>query len=353
MTCRWGLKVSFHPSRQLELTDRECEHLAHVETRHQQSSSARFVDSTKHIYRYFRDSEVTDDDLLLSLEAVNSGSDSAECCTTTDTLSAYTLTDARTLPDHPRPFTRTGITLLQDLQTGRREHDHAVDVESRRCESATGPEGDNAPLPDARDATSDLSENDMNSSHVESDAQGILPVDTFAAPTLDGSLNNADGTYYDLPFSLGLALSDGVEHVTAINPWTEPEYPLNEGETVDLLQSFITYSATWCETTDTDKNFSVVFVHDIVAHKICMAAALALACRHRSVFDQSYNETALKLYQYTVQLLIRQDPDHTDPFVLTACILLCVYEMISADVADWRRHLKVIQSKYQLVMLSL
>jgi hypothetical protein len=338
------MKASFHPSRQLELTDREREHLARVETRRQQSSAARFVDSTEHIYRYFRDSYVTDDDLLLSLDAVNSGSDA-------------NLEDAA--PEAPSVFTTLAFTCAQPLLEDSRPHpntDHAllanIETDYDAHSDPPGPGADNTLLSDARNGTADdLSRTALGGSHADFDAHGTFPDDSNAAPTLDEDFNITDEAYYDLPFSLGLALSHGPEQVEAISPWTEPEYPLNEAETLDVLQSFITNSATWCETTDSHKNFSAALIHDIAAHKLCMAAALALTCRHRSVFDASYNETALKLYQYTIQLLIRQNPNHTDPFVLTACILLCVYEMISADVADWRRHLKVSQLRHHSVLL--
>lgn len=223
-------------------------------------------------------------------------------------------------------------------------HAHVDRAEVGFHSGTPGPEAESALLPDARDAATDLSEIDLRHSHTELDAHDAYAVYIGAAQTLDAGLDTTNEAYYDLPFSLGLALSHGPEQVAAISSWTEPEYPLDEAETLDVLQSFITNSATWCETTDSHKNFSAAFIHDIAAHKVCMAAALALTCRHRSVFDNSYDETALQLYQYTIQLLIRQDPNHTDPFVLTACILLCVYEMISADVADWRRHLKVSHS---------
>ena len=294
---------------------------------------------------------MTDDALLLSLEAGSSGSDATAAAKRRGapaSLSAHTLARVQTLPENSTRRPDTEDPLPMNLETAGgydiHHHDHVDGAEVGFHSGTPGPEAESALLPDARDAATDLSETDLRHSHTEFDAHDTYTVDIGAAQTLDASLDATDGAYYDLPFSLGLALSHGPEQVAAISPWTEPKYPLDEAETLDVLQSFITNSATWCETTDSNKNFSAAFIHDIAAHKVCMAAALALTCRHRSVFDRSYNETALQQYQYTIQLLIRQDPDHTDPFVLTACILLCVYEMISADVADWRRHLKVSHS---------
>lgn len=137
------------------------------------------------------------------------------------------------------------------------------------------------------------------------------------------------------PFSLGLALSRN----TSSAP--ELDFPIDEFQTLTLLRSFLTESATWCETTDTSKQLSVVCAHDMLDHKIFKASALALACKQLSVTGYPVEDVALQLYQYTIQLLIQQNPDHTDAFILAACTLLCVYEMMASEVVDWRRHLKV------------
>jgi hypothetical protein len=137
------------------------------------------------------------------------------------------------------------------------------------------------------------------------------------------------------PFSLGLGLS------RKATPAPELDFPIDESQTLTLLRSFLTESATWCETTDTSKQFSVVCAHDMLDHKIFKASALALACRQLSITGYSVEDVALQLYQYTIQLLIQQSPDHADAFILAACTLLCVYEMMASEVLDWRRHLKV------------
>ena len=137
------------------------------------------------------------------------------------------------------------------------------------------------------------------------------------------------------PFSLGLALS------RKSSPFREPEFPIDESKTLMLVRSFLSEGATWCETTDTGKQFSVVCAHDMLEHKIFKASALALACRQLSVTGFPVEDVALQLYQYTIRLLIQQNPDQADAFILAACVLLCVYEMIASEVVDWRRHLKV------------
>lgn len=336
------MKASFHPSRQLELTESERERLARVEARRQQNSSAKFVNSTEHIYRYFRDSNVTNADLLSSLEVMDGENDAVERLTAPDTLSVSAYVDAAPVSEAISTFQAVTLPHPQAYCLGHDQDDHAAVAELEPGRRSPVVEAEHAAQINAQDGVHDLSEVHVTASPSETDAQHVFSAITpLVVPTIDDDFDTTDGSYYDFPFSLGLGLSYDSEQVAAASPWTELEFPLSSDETLGMLQSFITYTATWCETTDTRKNISVVFAHDIVAHRICTAAALALTYRQRSVFYNSCKETALKLYQYTIQLLISQDPDHADPLVLTACILLCVYEMISADVADWRRHLKV------------
>jgi hypothetical protein len=67
---------------------------------------------------------------------------------------------------------------------------------------------------------------------------------------------------------------------------------------------------------------------------------MALASRQLDHVRHQPRQVTLELYQYTIQLLLRQDPGKQDASVLAACTLLCVYEMMASGVHEWRRHLK-------------
>ncbi|UDD55324.1 hypothetical protein AFCA_002956 [Aspergillus flavus] len=71
-----------------------------------------------------------------------------------------------------------------------------------------------------------------------------------------------------------------------------------------------------------------------------VAAAMSLASRQLGHIEQRQNSVTLELYQYTIRLLISQDPNKADATVLATCALLCVYEMMASGVSEWRRHLK-------------
>lgn len=79
VTCHWGLKASFHPSRQAELADHERQRLASVESSRRRYPSVHFVDCTGQIEGYFKGDGTTDEDLLLSLVAPDGANDIVEC----------------------------------------------------------------------------------------------------------------------------------------------------------------------------------------------------------------------------------------------------------------------------------
>lgn len=134
---------------------------------------------------------------------------------------------------------------------------------------------------------------------------------------------------------MGLAISRGA------SPEPDPKLPVSERIKVNLVSAYIRGTATWCETTDSDMHFSTKSVHDMVASKPFLAAAMSLASRQLDNIQGRRRSVTLELYQYTIRLLLGQNPVDADSSILATCTLLCVYEMMASSVAEWRRHLKV------------
>ncbi|PYI09799.1 hypothetical protein BO78DRAFT_22899 [Aspergillus sclerotiicarbonarius CBS 121057] len=99
-------------------------------------------------------------------------------------------------------------------------------------------------------------------------------------------------------------------------------------------------TGTWCETTDSERHFTVQSIHDMMKSMAFVAAAMSLASRQLDHVERRQRPVTLELYQYTIQLLLRQPPVKSDASMLAACTLLCVYEMMASEVHEWRRHLK-------------
>lgn len=117
--------------------------------------------------------------------------------------------------------------------------------------------------------------------------------------------------------------------------------PITSEESAHLFSLYLYETGTWCETTDSERHFTLSSVHQMLASKSFLASAIALASRQRDAVQDQQRSLTLELYQYTIQLLLRQDPDEASVAVLATCTLLCVYEMMASCVWEWRRHLKV------------
>jgi hypothetical protein len=140
---------------------------------------------------------------------------------------------------------------------------------------------------------------------------------------------------YAPPFSIGQAISKDIP------PPPEPSQPVSSAEKARLICSYIQETGTWCETTDSEMHFTVRSIHDMMKSPAFAAAAMSLASRQLDYVERRQRSVTLELYQYTIQLLLQQDPGKADASVLATCTLLCVYEMMASGVHEWRRHLKV------------
>lgn len=137
------------------------------------------------------------------------------------------------------------------------------------------------------------------------------------------------------PFSLGQAISRGT------SPEPEPRFPVSQATKINLMTAYIKETATWCETTDSEMHFSARSVHEMMNSKPFVAAAMSLASRQLDAVQGCRRPVTLELYQYTIHLLLGQNPTKADSSILATCTILCAYEMMASSVPEWRRHLRV------------
>ncbi|KAJ5348396.1 uncharacterized protein N7506_001649 [Penicillium brevicompactum] len=116
--------------------------------------------------------------------------------------------------------------------------------------------------------------------------------------------------------------------------------PVTEAEKLQLISAFLRETGTWCETTDSQMHFTVKSIHEMMKSPSFVAAALSLASRQLDYVQGRQRPVTLELYQFTIQLLLCQDPAQADTSILATCTLLCVYEMMASRIEEWRRHLK-------------
>ena len=109
-----------------------------------------------------------------------------------------------------------------------------------------------------------------------------------------------------------------------------------------LIQNYTSQCASWFESTDSERHFSVKEIHYMMRCGPWRAAAIAISSRQRDLSDQTHPyQLSLELYQNAVKTLIEEvAPGKVESGVLAGCVLLTVYEMMSVTYSDWERHLE-------------
>ncbi|KAE8365446.1 hypothetical protein BDV27DRAFT_171612 [Aspergillus caelatus] len=296
-TCRWGLKASFHHSRNLSLSHSEVSSLCAIERRRESLPSQAqavptIIDESESIardYHFLGDAYASDSILYQSHEADRSGVDGDE--------NEDVFDEDKSVVDD--------ATALERASCGSKGSSSALD-------------------------TSYLHSQEFSTSRASGTNDGLSTGDL----SISNLLSTHETGAYIPPFSLGLAVSRDEF------PLPEPVLPVTCTEKARLISSFMQETGTWCETTDSNVHFTMRSLHSMMKFTAFVGAAMSLASRQLDHAEKVRRPATLELYQYTIQLLLRQDPAKADASVLATCTLLCVYEMMASDVHEWRRHLK-------------
>ncbi|KAH7064336.1 putative Zn(II)2Cys6 transcription factor [Paraphoma chrysanthemicola] len=283
--CRWGLKVSFHPSRALRLSREDSVALLAIERERDQSggpSVTTIVDNTQQIARGYQNCYITS-----PLDPQSSR--------------------ASTLDHHPED----PIAQYAELEL----------TSSRLVVLDRNVTANSAPT---------------------AQSQGLADNDRFiqcAAPSLSW---NDQSEQNDASSANTLASSSLLDRSVSHNAPSqiEAELPVSKTEQARLIRAYLQETGTWCETTDSGRHFTVSRIHKLMENKPFAAAAMALASRQLDAVRHSQRQSTLSLYQHAVQSLLHYAPSQCDDATLATCILLSVYEMMASDVDEWRRHLK-------------
>ncbi|KAF0330442.1 alkaline phosphatase family protein [Colletotrichum asianum] len=287
----WGVKVSFHPSRALTLSAEDEASLLDVEQQRRADNTEQadadephqFVDDTNDIVEFFQGDYVTPSSPISDVD---------------DPVVIHEPESQTDAESHTIPFVESTTPDDQNLDQGS----------WKAAEEAPG-----------------------LTAHAQQQILPLITADTGAhqAPALHAETVVS----YTAPFSLGQAIfSDAA-------PLPDLDLPVSKTEQAHLMTAYLRETGTWCETTDSEKHFTVKSIHSMMESRAFMAAALALSSRQVDTLRGRQRQTALELYQYTIRLLIYQDPSEADTSILATCTLLCVYEMMASSVSEWRRHL--------------
>jgi len=87
-------------------------------------------------------------------------------------------------------------------------------------------------------------------------------------------------------------------------------------EKIRLVSAYMRDTGTWCETKDSKMHFTVKSIHKMMESPPFVAAALSLASRQLDYLQGQHRPMTLELYQFTIQLLLCQNPSLADESIL-------------------------------------
>ncbi|KAH7210775.1 uncharacterized protein BKA55DRAFT_585574 [Fusarium redolens] len=303
--CAWGLKVSFHPSRALHLSSEESAVLSRLDKERHRAQP----DGPKTDHRRVQTLTIIDDTQDIVRSFYNHDDESSVADASEDEALQHPLQEH----DDCSPN-----VIAEDIPS-------YVDGGALHNEDCTPEHGDEEAIPHS----------DQN--NVFHSFSPLTPVPHISPPAIAAPPQIPELLISDLyaaPFSLGQAISRGA------SPEPEPRFPVSQTTKINLMTAYIKETATWCETTDSEMHFSAKSVHEVMNSKPFVAAAMSLASRQLDAVQGCRRPITLELYQYTIRLLLGQDPTKADASILATCTILCAYEMMASNVSEWRRHLR-------------
>ncbi|GME87638.1 hypothetical protein B5S28_g4119 [[Candida] boidinii] len=122
----------------------------------------------------------------------------------------------------------------------------------------------------------------------------------------------------------------------------EPPH-ISKDERVILMKNYIDEVSTWLDMFNKDRHFGTII--PILAENCpaLMYSILALSAKQYENTHSNYpKERALCLYQHALQQLVNTSSYNSKitSSVLAACVILCVFTMLSSSPKDWRKHLE-------------
>jgi hypothetical protein len=134
---------------------------------------------------------------------------------------------------------------------------------------------------------------------------------------------------------------------SSINKDKMPSWPIDDRKKAMLIISYLRETATWCETTDSMRQFSLQTTQDLLESQAYSAAAVAVASRQRDNTTGVASLETLELYDFARETICSLESWQNDHMVLAGALQLCVYCMMSMEVNEWRLHLRGCTGTFQ------
>lgn len=116
---------------------------------------------------------------------------------------------------------------------------------------------------------------------------------------------------------------------------------LSSSEQLELFKNYLYEVAPWLDMFDNSNQFGTTVADLAQGSKALLYAIYAISSRQKEQTDPEYpSEKTINLYQESLKHLIPTVNRIIDKSIISACVILCVFEMMSSSPREWRHHLE-------------
>lgn len=116
---------------------------------------------------------------------------------------------------------------------------------------------------------------------------------------------------------------------------------LSSSEELELFKNYLYEVAPWLDMFDNSNQFGTTVADLAQGNKALVYAIYAISSRQKEQTDPEYpSEKTINLYQESLKHLIPTVNKIIDRSIISACVILCVFEMMSSSPKKWRHHLE-------------
>lgn len=116
---------------------------------------------------------------------------------------------------------------------------------------------------------------------------------------------------------------------------------LSSSEELKLFKNYLYEVAPWLDMFDNSNQFGTTVADLAQGNKALLYAIYAISSRQKEQTDAKYpSEKTINLYQESLKHLIPTVNKLIDKSIISACVILCVFEMMSSSPKEWRHHLE-------------
>lgn len=116
---------------------------------------------------------------------------------------------------------------------------------------------------------------------------------------------------------------------------------LTSREGLELFKDYLYEVAPWLDMFDNSKQFGTTVAGLAQNNKSLLYAIYAISSRQKEQTEREYpSEKTIKLYQESLKHLIPTVNKIMDKSIISSCVILCVFEIMTSSPKEWRHHLE-------------